>query len=96
MPIRTVLTILQEFERYVDFINENGNDDVVDAVKVNDDVLLVTMMGHCGEMYELKVSLSDEARELQINNVASGTSVFDFADEYGWTQEDVRYMKFGK
>lgn len=96
MPIRTVLAILQEFKRYVDFVNEHGNDELVDAIKKNGETLLVTMRGHCGETYDLEVYLSDKTGELCVENPVSKASVFDFADEYGWTKEDVQYIKLGR
>lgn len=98
MRIHLIISILQGFKRYLDYMNRRGFDEVIDSIKENNNSLIITMRGHQGETYELKVYLSETTNELHIENTHTNESIFDIIDlkEYGMTNDTVHYFKYGK
>ena len=98
MPIGAVIEILEAYQRYVDYMNNNGFDDVIESIKENWQSLLITMRGHAGETYEMEVYLSETTKELCIDDAITHVSVYDVLDfeEYGITDEVLHYLKYGK
>ena len=96
MTIKKVLEIMKTFERYIDFINNHGNDDVIDSITTGWGFLLVTLRGHMGEKTILKVYLLGE--ELCIDIAGRNESVFDYIDidALEATQEEIDYIRYGK
>ena len=108
MPIEIMINILQAFKRYVDFMNSKGHDETIKVVEEYNGIskafgecesLIVTMCGHMGETYKLRVYISNYSDELCIVDVASGSHLFeriDFINEYGLTKEEYNYVIMGK
>ena len=91
------MEILNAFSRLLNFMNNNGFDEVIEAIKNEyDTTLIITMRGHQGETYDLEVWNSYTTGELCVENLINHASIFDFAEEYNMTEEDVKYIKFGK
>ena len=98
MPIKDVVEILNAYKRYVDYMNNYGHDEVIDAIKVNGDSLLVTMRGHMGETYEQEVYFSKSSGELCVDIAGRQESVFDYMEfeENDAAEVILNYIKFGK
>lgn len=99
MSIPRVIELLTAFERYVEYMNQHGQDDVIQELESYYEGLLITMRGHNGETYELEVYFSGvNEGELCIDEPATNVSVFDVIDyeEYELTEEIVHYLKYGK
>ena len=98
MPIQSVIEILKAYQRYVDYMNDHGFDDVIESIKENWTSLLITMRGHMGETYEMEVYFSGITGELCIESSVIHVSVFDVLDfeEYGITEDVLNYFKYGK
>ena len=96
MSIDDVINILKSFQRYVNFINNNGFDEVIKNISEYDDGLLITMRGHCGETYQVEVY--ERNNELIIINHDSKDNILDIIDiyEYDLTDELLDYLKYGK
>ena len=97
MPIKHVIEILESFQRYVDWMNDHGQDDMVSEIKAKDDKLLVAMRGHCGEKYGLTVYLGID-NELCIEDTVTGIDVLDtahFIEDYEITDDIMQYLRFG-
>lgn len=97
MAIKKVLEILKAFERYVDFINNHGNDEVIDSIVTGTNYLLITLRGHMGEKTLLKVYLYKSTNELYIDIAGRNESVFDYIDidALETTQEEIDYVRYG-
>lgn len=97
MPIEVVINLLTAYQRYVNYMNNHGYDDVVDSIKENYNSLLITMRGHMGETYENEIYFSGTTGELCIESAVTHVSIFDVIDfeEYGITKELLNYFKFG-
>ena len=98
MPIQIVMEILKGYEKYVDYMNNHGFDDVIDTIKENHNSLLITMRGHMGETYEVEVYFSGTTGELCIEDAITNVSVFDTLDleEYGITEKLLYSFKYPK
>ena len=98
MPIQSVIEILKAYQRYVDYMNDHGFDDVIESIKENYNSLLITMRGHMGETYENEVYFSGVTGELCIDSAVTHVNVFDVLDfdEYEITEEILNYFKYGK
>lgn len=98
MPIKEVVELLSAYQRYVDYMNDHGLDDVIHSVQENWTSLLVTMRGHMGELYEMEIYFSGTTGELCIESATTHVSVYDVLDfeEYGITKEVLKYLKYGK
>ena len=98
MPIQSVIEILKAYQRYVDYMNDHGFDDVIESIKENWTSLLITMRGHMGETYEMEVYFSGITGELCIESSVTHVSVFDVLDfeEYEITEDVLNYFKYGK
>ena len=98
MPIKEVIEILKAFQRYIDYMNNHGFDDVVESIKENYNTLLIAMRGHMGEIYDIEVYLSGTTGELCIEDAITHVNIFDVIDfeEYGITDELLHYFKYGK
>lgn len=98
MPIGSMIEILEAYQRYVDYMNDHGFDDVIESIKENRFALLITMRGHMGETYEMEVYFSETTGELCIDDAITHVSVFDVLDfdEYEITEEVLHYLKYGK
>lgn len=102
MTIGIAINILQAFERYVDFLNDNGHDEVVLSIEAEDrynwEYLIVTMCGHMGETYKLKVSVSEGTNELRVETM-EGDNVFEtinYVEEYEITEKEWKYIVYGE
>ena len=85
--IQETLEVINTFlERYIPYINEQG--DYTD-IKTVDGKVRFTFNND----YYLFAWIDN--KELHIEN-DRGESVFDYADCYDWSEEDVKYMKYGK
>lgn len=89
--------ILKAHERYLNYINNNGQDETIKAIKEKDFSLILTMQGHMGETYEHEIYL-DTTGEIHIENATTHESIFEYIDfeEYGTTQEEIDYIKYGR
>ena len=98
MTIGDVIQLLQAYQRFVDYMNDHGFDDVIESIKDNYNSLLITMKGHMGETYEMEVYFSGTTGELCIESAVTHVSVFDVLDfeEYGITEEKLNFFKYGK
>ena len=90
MFIENTLEVISAFlDRYVPFVNEQGDYSKIETIK---DKVKITRNDYY-HSYSLFVWI--ENGELKIEN-DRGESVFDYADCYEWTDEDVNYIKFGR
>ena len=90
MFIQNTLEIINTFlDRYVPFVNEQGDYSKIETIK---DKVKITHNDYY-HSYSLFVWIEDG--ELKIEN-DRGESVFDYAEENDWTEEDVNYIKFGR
>ena len=90
MFIQNTLEIINTFlERYVPYINEQGDYSKIETIK---DKVKITRNDYYHN-YSLFVWIENGV--LKIEN-ERGESVFDYAEESDWTQEDVDYIKFGR
>lgn len=98
MPINEVIELLSAYQRYVEYMNDHGFDDVVESVKENYNSLLITMRGHMGELYENEIYFSGITGELCIESAVTHVSIFDVIDyeEYDLTEEKVHFLKYGE
>ena len=87
MFIQNTLEVINAFlDRYVPFVNEQG--DYTDIKTINEKVRFTF-----NNDYYIYAWIDNG--ELHIET-EYGESVFDFADCYDWTEEDVNYIKFGR
>ena len=90
MFIENTLEVISAFlDRYVPFVNEQGDYSKIETIK---DKVKITRNDYY-HSYSLFVWI--ENGELKIEN-DRGESVFDYAEESDWTQEDIDYIKFGR
>lgn len=88
MFIQETLEVINAFlERYVPYVNEQG--DYTQIKTIEDGKIRFTFNND----YYIYAWIKDG--ELHIET-EYGESVFDFAEDYDWSKEDVEYMKYGK
>ena len=87
MFIQNTLEVINTFlDRYVGYVNEIGD---YTEIKTIGDKVRFTFNN------DYYVFAWIENDELKIEN-ERGESVFDYAEEYEWTKEDVEYIKYGR
>ena len=87
MFIQNTLEIINAFaDRYIGYVNESGDYTKITTV---DEKVKFTFNND----YSLLVWIEND--ELKIEN-ERGESIFDYADCYEWTEEDVNYIRFGR
>ena len=108
MSIETMINILKAFKRYIDYMNNKGHDETIRNIEVCNDSektrafgenesLIITMCGHMGETYKLKVYISSYSNELCI--MSNGVHLLEqkfFIDVYGLTKDEWNYIILGK
>ena len=87
--------LIVAINRYLEVVNRNDDVKVVSMVSESEYSALVTLQGHCGETWEITAGLDSENR-LYLDNSVSGQSVYDFAEEFEWSEKDVKYIMTGK
>ena len=95
MSAQEISNILNSFSRLLDFMNNHGYDETIQNIKVDDTILIITIQGHQGEIYDLEVWNSYTTGNLCVENPINHVSIFDFAEEYNMTENDVKYIKTG-
>lgn len=98
MSIGYVIELLAAYKRYVDHMNNNGYDEVIDSIKENQNSLLITMKGHMGETYEMEIYFSDTTGELCIEETETHENILNVIDleACNLTEEDINYFKYGR
>ena len=87
MFIQNTLEVINTFlDRYVGYVNEIGD---YTEIKTIGDKVRFTFNN------DYYVFAWIENDELNIEN-ERGESIFDYAEEYEWTKEDVEYIKYGR
>lgn len=87
MFIQDTLEVINTFlDRYVGYNNEIGDYTKIETIEGK---VKFTFNNN----YFLLVWI--ENKELHIENMRK-ESIFDYAEEYEWTEEDVNYIKFGR
>lgn len=95
-PIETLLETLEGCKRYLEIANSHGEDITIASIPSCDlSVITIEFHGHMGETWKLELWIGDNG-ELHIENPEAREDVFEYAEEYEWTEEDVNYMKFGR
>jgi len=97
MTTKSIVKILKAFSRYLNYINNHGQDEVIDTIKENSSSLIITMRGHMGETYDLEVYVAEENGELCIKSTSTGISIFDYGTDLlcDITEKQLEYIKFG-
>ena len=90
MPIQSVIEILKAYQRYVDYMNDHGFDEIIESIKENWTSLLITMRGHMGETYEMEVYFSGITGELCIESSVTHVIADILCDVHNET-EDCQY-----
>lgn len=95
MSVQEIANILNSFSRLLDFMNCHGHDETIQNIEVDGTILIITLQGHQGEVYDLEVWNSYTTGELCVENPINHVSMFDFAEEYDMTENDVKYIRTG-
>ncbi len=92
MFIQEVQKVISTFyERYVArFDSECGDYHKINSYEEDDKQVVEFFIND----YSLKAWI-DDSEELHIINSLTGESIFDYADEQGWDEDTVYYMKYG-
>lgn len=85
--------IVDGFYRYLDYINNNGYDEIIDVLEQSERGVAFSLHGHNGETYQLEAFLLEETGEVCIEN-ENGDSVFSLMDDI--TSEEMFYIKTGE
>lgn len=95
MSIRELNKLLKACERYIDVANSHGDDITIQAVTNCDiGVATVRFCGHLGETWEKELWIGDN-EEFHIEDPKTRESILNYAYEFGWSKEEVEYIKFG-
>ena len=95
-----IIEILDSYKKYINFINNNGDNLCIHKIKVGDessDHLYVTLKGYMGEIFEQEVFLS-KSKELNVINRETGDNILLFNLEVNedMSREDYEYIKYKK
>jgi len=82
---QTLETIQTFISRYLPFHTDNGE---FTEIRTCNDMVLFTFD------YDYTLYVWIENGELHIENDRS-ESIFDYAEEHGWNESDIEFMKFG-
>ena len=94
--IADVSRTVEAVARYLEVVNNKGDDITISAIpKCDGNVITFKFRGHCGETWQTEAWIGNNG-ELHLENANTRQDVFLYAYEYGWTKEEVQYMKFGK
>lgn len=100
MQPEEIIEILNTYKKYINFINNNGDNLCIHNIKVGDessDHLYVTLKGYMGEIFEQEVFLS-KSKELNVINRETGDNILLFNLEVNedMSREDYEYIKYKK
>lgn len=100
MQPEEIIEILNTYKKYINFINNNGDNLYIHNIKVKDECsnhLYITLKGYMGEIFEQEVFLS-ESKELNVINKETGDDILLFNLEVNedMSREDYEYIKYKK
>jgi hypothetical protein len=94
--IETLVETLKGCQRYLKIVNSHGEDITIASIpKCDFSVITVEFHDHMGETYTLDLWIGDNG-ELHVENPETREDVCEYAEDWEWTEEEVRYIKFGK
>lgn len=93
-----IIEILDAYKKYINFINNSGDDLCIHKIKVGDknsDHLYITLKGYMGEIFEQEVFLS-ESKELNVINRETGDDIllFNLEVNENMSREDYEYIEY--
>lgn len=95
MTIQTMTTILQACDRYIKIANAHGEALCIHSMEVKSRcLLLIRFANHMDETFEKLVWL-EENSGLQICDPETRESIYQYAEEFGWTEKEIEYMRYG-
>ena len=95
MTPQAMIQILQACDRYIKIANAHGEDLRIHSVEVKSRcLLLIRFANHMDEIFEKLVWLN-ESSGLQIRDPETRKSIYYYAEEFGWTEKEIEYIKHG-
>lgn len=96
MTAKELKKLVEGCERYLQVANSHGDDITINSIsKCDISVATVCFEGHQGETWEKELWI-DIKGALHIESPETRESVFDFAADFGWSEEEIHYIKYGK
>lgn len=96
MAAKELKKLVEGCKRYLQVANSHGEDITINSIpKCDIGVATVRFEGHHGEIWEKELWI-DIKGALHIETPETKESVFDFADVFGWSKEEIQYIKYGE
>lgn len=96
MTAKELKKLVEGCERYLQVANSHGDDIAINSIpKCDIGVATVRFEGHQGETWEKELWI-DIKGALHIESPETRESVFDFAADFGWSEEEIYYIKYGE